>query len=407
MTHRASYWKTTALGLLVAAPSLLAAAFILSTGLPQPYMVALLLAAAPPFIFGSAVALGGAICLWRDSREAAGQPDFYAEQANAVPRGRSLARRCIRPFLGGKLRPGDVVQVKSPQEIARTLDAQGFLDGLPFMKEMEAFCGRTFLVHRRLDKINDMRHKTGLRRVRDAVTLTGVRCSGLDHGGCQAECQIIWKDVWLSQLAAAHPVEWADPARPEPSEASRVEAEDSVYICQMTRLWEASEPMSRYDPRQDLRSLLSGNIGPGAFLLAVLTRIFNLAQRFRGGAPYPYMPSAPRPSSTPAANADFRSGMAIVVRRKDEIAATLVNSRNKGLWFDREMIRFCGQPATVRKRVHRIIHEATGKMVQMKTPCVVLENVTATGEFLRFCPQHEYIFWRDAWLKHDDRRSST
>jgi hypothetical protein len=69
------------------------------------------------------------------------------------------------------------------------------------------------------------------------------------------------------------------------------------------------------------------------------------------------------------------------------------------LWFDKDMIRFCGQPDVVRKRVTRIIHEAAGKMVVMKKSCIVLENAIATGEFLRLCPQHEYIFWRDVWLK--------
>jgi hypothetical protein len=33
---------------------------------------------------------------------------------------------------------------------------------------------------------------------------------------------------------------------------------------------------------------------------------------------------------------------------------------------------------------------------------VTLEKVIATGEFLRLCPQHEYIFWRETWLKRDE-----
>ena len=104
------------------------------------------------------------------------------------------------------------------------------------------------------------------------------------------------------------------------------------------------------------------------------------------------MPHYPTKGQTPAADQQFDAGDAVVVRSKDEIARTLVNGRNKGLWFDRDMIRFCGRPAIVRRRVDRIIHEATGKMVVMKTPCLALEDVIATGEFLRLCPQHEYIF---------------
>ncbi len=96
-----------------------------------------------------------------------------------------------------------------------------------------------------------------------------------------------------------------------------------------------------------------------------------------------------------------------MVCSKDEIARTLVNGRNKGLWFDPDMMRFCGQRGIVRKRVSRIIHEGSGKMIVMKNPCVTLEDVTATGEFLRLCPQHEYIFWREIWLSRCPQHQPT
>jgi hypothetical protein len=48
------------------------------------------------------------------------------------------------------LRIGQWVEVKSFAEIARTLDAKGELDGMPFMPEMAAFCGQRLRVARRL-----------------------------------------------------------------------------------------------------------------------------------------------------------------------------------------------------------------------------------------------------------------
>jgi hypothetical protein len=174
----------------------------------------------------------------------------------------------------------------------------------------------------------------------------------------------------------------------------------------MTELWEASLPMSSFDLRQYLRPLFSGNLGIRGYLIAILTRIFNTVQRLRGGAGYPFMPAAKVAGEKPVADADLKAKETVVVRSKNEIAQTLLGGRNKGLWFDPEMVRFCGQPAVVRKRVDRIIHEATRKMVVMKTPCVMLENVVATGEFLRLCPQHEYIFWREIWLKRPGPGSS-
>jgi len=179
-----------------------------------------------------------------------------------------------------------------------------------------------------------------------------------------------------------------------------------TYVCQMTELWEASRPMSSFDLRQDLRPLFWGNVGIRAYLIAILTRIFNEVQGLRGGARYPYMLEGKVAGETPTANIGFKTNQTVVVQNKDKIAKTLIRGRNKGLWFDQEMVRFCGQSAVVRKRVDRIIHESTRKMVVMKTPCVTLENVVATGEFLRLCPQHEYIFWREIWLDSPDQDSS-
>ena len=43
-----------------------------------------------------------------------------------------------------KLRRGDFVEVKVPDEILQTLDAEGASDHLPFMAEMLEFCGGDF-----------------------------------------------------------------------------------------------------------------------------------------------------------------------------------------------------------------------------------------------------------------------
>ena len=43
---------------------------------------------------------------------------------------------------------GNLVEVKTPDEIIQTLDAEGALDHLPFMPEMLEFCGRRFRVSR-------------------------------------------------------------------------------------------------------------------------------------------------------------------------------------------------------------------------------------------------------------------
>jgi hypothetical protein len=339
-----------------------------------------------------AVITGGAVCIWRDNRDRLGEPDYIAASLNRTPK--------PRLFRGRRPRPGDLVRVKAPEEIRATLDQEGCCEHLPFMEEMLPYCGKVFRVHRRMDKINDMRNKTGVRRFRDAVTLQDARCDGSQHGGCQAGCFLIWKDEWLERLdteSLSHSDIGPDfpVAHPGPETSDE---RDKTYICQMTRLWEASEPMSRWDIRQDIRPLIYGNIGIGPFLVAIVTRLFNSIQRARGGAGYPHMPVSDRQGRTPNRPLGLERGDEVAIRSKQDISGTLVDGRNRGLWFDTDMIRFCGRRDIVRTRVERVIHEATGKMVRMKTPCVVLENAIATGEFLRLCPQHEYIFWRETWL---------
>ena len=55
--------------------------------------------------------------------------------------------------LTGAFRPGDLVEVKSADEILATLDADGTLDHLPFMPEMVEFCGKRFRVSRRVGRM--------------------------------------------------------------------------------------------------------------------------------------------------------------------------------------------------------------------------------------------------------------
>lgn len=371
-----------------------------------------------------AVIVGGLLCLYRDARQWAGKPDIFYRLTRSPsafddgPRPR-FARRVWRPLLGSALRPGDVVRVRSAAEIQRTLDPHGMLDDLPFMPEMLPNCGKTFRVHRRVDKINDMITKTGLRRLDDVVTLDGLRCDGSAHGGCQAECQILWKEAWLQQVVAlsaapdrsAAALALDDPPislstrlqsgtrQAAPSATDDAASGDVRYLCQITELLKASRPMPDWDFRQDLRSLLWGNVGLPAFVVALLTRLFNRAQRLRGGVDYPWRPEG-EGVGTAREDLALRPGERVRIKDGRAIAMTLDRkSRNRGMWFDREMLRFCGQEFSVRRRVEKLIDERNGRMLQMKTPCITLDGVTATGEFLRFCPQNEYIFWREIWLE--------
>jgi hypothetical protein len=84
------------------------------------------------------------------------------------------------------LRVGELVEVRSENEILATLDEKGELEALPFMPEMRQFCGQRLRVHKRAAKLCHTISGTGIHRMENAVHLAGVRCDGQAHGGCQA-----------------------------------------------------------------------------------------------------------------------------------------------------------------------------------------------------------------------------
>ena len=359
------------------------------------------------------VALGGVVALYRSKGLACGQPDLFlslnaSRDLEAVSRGELgwgiWVRRLFRLAFGASyLLVGDPVEVRPLKEIEDTLDESGCLDGLPFMVEMAAFCGRRIRVFRCVDKIYDYGRSARLRRLKDAVLLAGLRCDGGAHGGCQASCYLLWKTAWLRPVRDE--AERGDGQRDGGAETVRLAravlaepAAPSCYTCQFTQLTEASSPISRWDVRQDLKPLLTGNVTALAFCVGGLTWLFNRVQRLWGASGYPPM-SRGTLKRTPLVAYGLALGDTVRVLGSERIAATLDEySRNRGLWFDQEMIKHCSQRYRVSMRIERII-EKNGRMLEMKTPCIVLEGVDSSGEFLRFCAQHEYLYWREAWLE--------
>ncbi|MBX6769146.1 MAG: hypothetical protein IRY90_18685 [Actinomadura rubrobrunea] len=66
------------------------------------------------------------------------------------------------------------------------------------------------------------------------------------------------------------------------------------------------------------------------------------------------------------------------------------------------MARFCGRTAKVARRVEQIIDERTGRMVRMKNPCLVLEDVVCEGAYSSNCPRSITPYWREVWLEKVD-----
>jgi hypothetical protein len=117
-----------------------------------------------------------------------------------------------------RLQPGDLVQVRGPEEIARTLDADGLLRGLSFDREMLPYCGGTYRVQDRVQRLIDDRTGRMIEIPSDCLILQGVVCSGeRSHGRwfCPREIYPYWREAWLRPVKESHaPTESEPPVPP-------------------------------------------------------------------------------------------------------------------------------------------------------------------------------------------------
>lgn len=326
------------------------------------------------------------------------------------------------------MRVGDLVEVRSAEEIQATLDENGELAGLPFMPEMLAFCGHRLTVHKVAHKLCDYIGHTGLRRMSDAVHLTESRCDGSAHGGCENACSLYWKVQWLKRVDPDAPPVAVAPA-PDPgrgtllpllvlkSQKEPFEDGETRYSCQATEMLRAAperlplKELSQYP--QDVRS---GNAGVpavlGAFLVAVFNRYQNLSRRalpsplrIRGGLHWGFLEGGVVSGRTPTQHLDLQPGELVRIKSREEIQATLDrNLLNRGMGFDAEMSRFCGRTARVKARATRCVDERSGRMLTMKNPCIILEDIVCEGAFTANCPRQYVCWWREIWLERVEAR---
>jgi hypothetical protein len=309
------------------------------------------------------------------------------------------------------LRRGDLVQVRGAAEILRTLDADGALDGMPFMPEMVAYCGRRYRIDRRAEKLCDtITNNLQSRSLADAVFLDDARCDGAAHGGCQAECRIYWKEAWLRRVNPDDPVTEADDApgaRQTLLELVGAKTRPSVheperFRCQATEMLAATRPLSTADPRPYLRELTSQNVTVRKFGRVLSRAAVAQPLQHLGWLPTPPL-KGPSATSPPSERLDLQPGEWVRVKSRDEIRTTLTNKgANRGLWFDREMMAFCGRVLQVRGRVERIVNERTGEMIELSSDCIKLEGGVCSGELSTgrwFCPREIYAYWRECWLE--------
>lgn len=133
---------------------------------------------------------------------------LYCRMPWAAPRIKSLLYQ-DHPAGGAKmkttnaspnLKTGDLVEIKTEDEIKATLDKSNKTRGLRFMDEMWMYCGKRYRVFKQVERIKI--EETGELRIVRSPTyfLEGVYCNGAFHDGCDKSCFLFWKEDWMRKI---------------------------------------------------------------------------------------------------------------------------------------------------------------------------------------------------------------
>ncbi|MGV3759911.1 MAG: hypothetical protein ACO1PW_10290 [Actinomycetota bacterium] len=97
------------------------------------------------------------------------------------------------------LEAGELVRVRSREEILATLDPGGKLRGCGFLEEMVPYCGTTQRVLKPVRRFVDERDYT-VKKARGIYLLDGAMCHGAaPFGECDRGCLYFWRGEWLER----------------------------------------------------------------------------------------------------------------------------------------------------------------------------------------------------------------
>jgi hypothetical protein len=302
------------------------------------------------------------------------------------------------------LRRGDLVEVKTADEIVQTLDAAGALDNLPFMPEMLELSGQRFRVSRRANTVCIYEPGTPLGfNTDDVVTLEGVRCSGAAHDGCQKSCTICWREAWLRKVKHTAVQSHVGSRSTEQLQARlKVSSGPETYYCQASELKRATHSLSK---KERIRGYLSG-LRAGNFSALEMARSIGIWSFWRIRRMFLGVHARGSSGATPIESLNLQPGEWVEVKSLRSISETLnEHGFNRGLAFTPDMRRLCGRRLRVRDRLDRIIVDGTGKMRKLRNT-VGLEGSTCGCAYMGFgmndCSRCELTYWREIWLRRLD-----
>ena len=296
---------------------------------------------------------------------------------------------------------GELIQIKFPKDILKTLDKNGCLDNLPFMPEMLNYCGKQFKILYKVEKTcvdtNQLHMAEFIND--DVYFIDGLRCSGLSHDGCQRGCMIFWKEAWFTKSST---LEYTNERNFEEKEIQPLKDQlltrknSENYYCQSTELMNATVEISKSQRINKVyKDIKSGRTNVfNSVKLMVLPVLRKIIRKIKDQHPRGEL------SRTPDEELNLHPGELVEVKSLNEILSTLdYNGKNKGLSFEPDMKQFCGKRFRVRNRLDKMILEQNGKLIRIKNS-VILEDVTCECYYaFGGCPRKEFQFWREIWLK--------
>ena len=311
------------------------------------------------------------------------------------------------------LRPGDVVEVKSADEILETLDSEGTLDQLPFMPEMAEFCGRRFQISKRVMQTcyYTKAGSSGMRKFRrdDVFLLDGLRCSGEAHDGCQKACMIFWREAWLRKVEVRASVCKTQPRFQGPGTASidserherlrarlKTSTGPKTYFCQASELLKATNQLSRWERvGKCFSEVHTGNCRTLEMVQHVMIWLYWRLRRVLLGE---YARGTNK--STPLENLSLLPGEWIEVKSMEGIRETMNETgHNRGLYFTPDMRVSCGKQQRVERRIEKIIVDGTGEMRDLRNTVYLEGSLCGCINSLGGCPRGEFSYWREIWLR--------
>lgn len=115
---------------------------------------------------------------------------------------RTIKKTISQPPLEAVTDPkaGDLVQVRTANEIATTLSSGRKLEGCTFVEEMISYCGTIQKILKPVTRIMDEREHQ-LKKVTGVVLLENVICQGTKRfGPCDLSCFYLWRIEWLKKV---------------------------------------------------------------------------------------------------------------------------------------------------------------------------------------------------------------